>query len=107
MAERHGWESDEEANFAAKPPQVSTALFGLTKALGQAYFKANPPQVSTALFGLSAVLELTGGKTQGKTGQGVSAADFLRATTARGECQGKTGQSESAADFFFPRGTST
>ena len=123
MAERHGMESDEEANFAAKPPQVSTALFwstttleeanleanpqvstvlfGPTKALGQANDKANPPQVSTALFGLSAVFELTGSKTQGKTGQGVSAANFLPATTAGGKFQGKTGQSEEIRPCVF------
>ena len=68
MAARHGMESDEEANLEAKPPQVLTALFGLTTALGRANFKANPHQVSTALFGLTAVFGLTtGGKTHGKT----------------------------------------
>jgi hypothetical protein len=59
--------------------------------------------VSTALFGSSAVLELTGGKTQGKTGQGVSAANFLPMTTAGGKFQGKTRQSVCAANFF-PQG---
>jgi hypothetical protein len=78
MAARHGMESDEEANFEANPPQVLMALFGPMKALGQANFEANPPQVSTALFGSTAVFgPTTGGKTQGKTGQGVSAAGVL------------------------------
>jgi hypothetical protein len=104
MAARHGMESDEEANFEAKPPQVSTALFGPMTALGHANFKANPHQVSTALFGLTAVFgSTTGGKTQGKMGQGVSAAYFFLATTAGGNFQGKTGQGVSAAEFF-PQG---
>ena len=94
----------KEAHGEAYPPQVSTALFGLTKAFGQANCKANPPQVSKALFGLTAVFgSTTGGKTQGKTGQGISAADFLPATTAGANFQGKTGQGVSAADFF-PQG---
>jgi hypothetical protein len=104
MAARHGMESDEEANFEANPPQVSTALFGPMTALGHANFKANPHQVSTALFGLTAVFgSTTGGKTQGKMGQGVSAAYFFLATTAGGNFQGKTGQGVSAAEFF-PQG---
>jgi len=81
MAASHGMESDEEANFKANPPQVLTALFG-----------------STAVFGST-----TGGNTQGKTGQGVSAAVFLPATTAGGNYQGQTGQGVSTANFF-PKG---
>ena len=83
----HGIENDGEANLEANPPsQVSTALFGPTKASGQANFKATPPQVSMALFGSMAVVgSTTGGKPQGKTGQGISAADFLPATTAGGD----------------------
>ena len=78
MAARHGMESDEEGNFEANPRQVLTALFGPMKALGQANFEANPPQVSTALFGLTAVFgPTTGGKAQGKTGQGVRTAGVL------------------------------
>ncbi len=39
------------------------------------------PQVSTALFGSAALFgPTTGGKNKGKTGQGVSAANFLLAT---------------------------
>ena len=90
MAARHGMESDEEANFEAKPPQVSTALFGPTSALGHANFKANPHQVSMALFGLTAVLgSTTGGKTQGKTGQGISAAYFSRRQLLGGIFRGR------------------
>ena len=66
---------------------------------------ANPPQVSTSLFGSTAVFGLmTGRKPQGKTGQGVSAADFFPVTTAGGTFQGITGQGVSAAIFFFPQG---
>jgi len=105
MAVRHGIKNAEEANLEANPSsQVSTAVFGPTKAIGQANFGANPPQVSTALFGSTAVFgSTTGGKPQGKTGQGVSAADFLRAKTAGGNFQGETGQGVSAAKFF-PQG---
>ena len=57
--------------------------------------------MSTALFGSAAVFgSATSGKIQGKTGQGVSAADLLPATTAGGDFQGKTGQGASAADFI-------
>ncbi len=49
----------------------------------------------TAVFGSAA-----SGKTQGRTGQGASAANFLPATTAEGNLQGGTGQGISAADFF-------
>ncbi len=108
MAVCHGRENDEEANVEANPTpsvdggvcnndtrggqsrgqppsQMSTVLFGPMKAIGQANFEANPPQVLTALFGLTAVFGSTaGGKTQGKTRQGVSAADFLPTTTTRG-----------------------
>ena len=91
----------EEAHRKAYPPQVSTALFGPPKALGQTNCKANPSQVLNALFGSMAVFGLiTGVKTQGKTGQGVSAADFLPATTTGANFQGKTGQGVSAANFF-------
>ncbi len=44
MAARHSMESDEEANFEATPPQVSTALFGLTTTLEEANLKATPPK---------------------------------------------------------------
>ena len=44
-----------------------------------------------------------GGKTQGKPGQGGSAADFLPGTAAGGNFKGGTRQGVSAADFF-PRG---
>jgi hypothetical protein len=47
------------------------------------------------VFGLT-----TGGKTQGKTGQGRSAADFLPGTAAGGNFKGGTGQGERAAERF-------
>ena len=44
MAVRHGMENAGEANLEANPSsQVSKALFGPTKAIGQANFRANPP----------------------------------------------------------------
>jgi len=44
-----------------------------------------PPQVSTALFGLTEVFgSTTGGKNQGKTGQGGSAAIFFPGTASVG-----------------------
>jgi len=52
----------------------------------------------TAVFGSAAV-----GKTQGRTGQGVSAAIFLPATTVEWNLQGGTGQGVSTANFF-PQG---
>ena len=87
----HGIENDGEANLEANPPsQVSTALFGPTKAIGQANFEATPPQVSMALFGSTAVFgSTTGGKTQGKTGQGISTADFYRRQLRGGIFRGK------------------
>ena len=91
MVVRHGMENAGEANLEANPSsQVSTALFGSTKAIGQANFGANPPQVLMVLFGLTAVFgSTTGGNPQGKTGQGISAAEFLPATTAGGIFRGK------------------
>ena len=63
-----------------------------------------PPQVLTALFGSTEVFgSTTGGKTQGKSGQGGSAADFVPGTAAGGNFKGGTGQGGSAADLF-PRG---
>ncbi len=99
MAVRHGMENAGEVHLKANPSsQVSTALFGLMKAI------ANLPHMLTALFGSKAVFgSTTGGKPQGKTRQGVSAADFLPVTTAGGNFQGKTGQGGSAANFF-PQG---
>ncbi len=59
--------------------------------------------MSMAVFGSTVVFgSTTGGKILGKTGQGVSAADFLLAATAGGKFQGTTGQGVSAAVFFFP-----
>ena len=67
----------EEANLKAKPP----------------------PQVSVGLFDSSEVfVSTTVGKTQGKTGQCGSAADFLPGTAAGGDLKGGTGQGGSAAD---------
>ena len=102
MAMRHGIENAREANLEANPSsQVLTALFGPTKAIEQANFGATPPQVSAALLGLTAMFgSTTRGKPQGKTRQGVSAADFLPATTPGGIFLGKTGQGVSAANFF-------
>ena len=54
--------------------------------------------MSTALFVSTAVFgSTTGRKPQGKTGQGVSAAESLPATTAGVNFQAKTGQGVSAA----------
>jgi hypothetical protein len=66
---RHGMENAGEADLEANPSsQVLTALFGQTKAIGQANFGANPPQVLGALFGSLAVFgSTTGGKPHGKT----------------------------------------
>ena len=66
--------------------------------------------MASALFGL------TGEKNKGKTGQGVSSADFFlpgpQASTAwfgsaGGQTQGKTGQGVSAADFVYRPGGGT
>ncbi len=101
MVARHGRENDKEANIEANPtPSVNGGVWVDDNARGGpkcrrrclARRSANPPQVLMALFGLTAVFgSTTGGKPQGKTGQGVSAADFLPATTAGGNFQGKTG----------------
>ncbi len=57
--------------------------------------------MSAGLFDSSEVFVLTAvGKTQGKTGQRGSAADFLPGTAAGGDLKGGTGQGGSAADFF-------
>jgi hypothetical protein len=59
-----------------------------------------PPQVSTALFGSTEVFgSTTSVKTQGKTGQSGSAANFLSGTAAGGHYKGGTGQGVSAANF--------
>jgi len=64
----------------------------------------HPPQVLTALFDSTEVFgSTTVGTTQGKTGQGGSAASFVLGTAAGGDLKGGTGQGGSAADFF-PRG---
>ena len=60
--------------------------------------------MSTALFDSTEVFgSTTIGKTQGKTGQGGSAADFVPGTAAGGDLKGGAGQGRSAADFP-PRG---
>jgi hypothetical protein len=62
---------------------VSTAVCGSATTLEEANLEANPPQVSTALFGSLEVFgSVTGGKTQGKTGQSGSAANFFPGTAA-------------------------
>jgi hypothetical protein len=53
---------------------------------------------STEMFGSTTV-----GKTQGKTGQGGNAANFVPGTAAGGDLKGGTGQGGSAANFP-PRG---
>ena len=98
MAVRHGMGNAGEAHLKANPSsQVSTALFGPMKAI------ANPPQVSTALFGSTAVFGLTtGGKPQGKTRQGVSAADFFPASRTSSKAQ-RNDPFSSTALFGPPR----
>jgi hypothetical protein len=78
----HGRESGEEAYSKANPPSVDGGVWVDDDARGGQSQGPPPPQVSTALFGSSEVFGSTVGKTQGKTGQRGSAADFFPGTAA-------------------------
>jgi hypothetical protein len=103
VVQDYGMESDEEANSkATPPPSVDGGVWVDDDAQGGQSRGQN--QVSAGLFDSSEVFVSTAvGKTQGKTGQRGSAADFLPGTAAGGDLKGGTGQGGSAADFF-PRG---
>ena len=127
MAARHGMESDEEANCKVNPPQVLTALFGLTTTLEEANLEATPPQVLMALFGLTKALRqanfkatpppsvdgivwLNGGvgidhrgQNPGKNRTGHKRCQFFTGDNCGGGFQGQTGQGISDA-VFFPQG---
>jgi len=113
VVQDYGMESDEEANSkATPPPSVDGGVWVDDDAQGGQSRGQN--QVSAGLFDSSEVFVSTAvGKTQGKTGQRGSAADFLPGvsaglfdssevfvSTAVGKTQGKTGQRGSAADFL-------
>ena len=83
------------------PPSVDGGVWVDDDARGGQSRGQNPPQVSAGLCYSSEVFVSTAvGKTQGKTGQRGSAADFLPGTAAGGDLKGGTGQGGSAADFF-------
>jgi hypothetical protein len=64
--------------------------------------------VSTALFGSTEVFgSTTGGKTQGKTGQGVRAAIFFTGDNRGGEFSGANRTGRKRCQFPPPRDTST
>ena len=100
VVQDYGMESDEEANSkATPPPSVDGGVWVDDDARGGQSRGQN--QVSAGLFDSSEVFVSTAvGKTQGKTGQRGSAADFLPGTAAGGDLKGGTGQGGSAADFF-------
>ncbi len=89
VVQDYGMESDEEANSkATPPPSVDGGVWVDDDAQGGQSRGQN--QVSAGLFDSSEVFVSTAvGKTQGKTRQRGSAANFLPGTAAGGELKGK------------------